>query len=118
MWHRENSMEYIAPALISAAVTVLVVLLTRWYDRPKSEADLAQRWKQIAGETLDEWIKGRQERDAEVVTLVERLGAVEQAAAGGPFRIQLEFTTVPLKITSQKISLVVTQNDCPEELME
>lgn len=111
-------MEYVAPALISAAVTIVVLLLNRWLDRPKDEADLAQKWKQIAGETLDEWIKGRQERDAEVIALTERLGAVEQAAAGGPFRIELEFTTVPLAITSQHISLVVEQDDCPEELKE
>lgn len=110
-------------ALTIAIVTVvggiigslLTILLTRIFTKPRDDADLVQKALAIADQAIDDLHKEKMlsaERDVERAKkyeeVVERLKTVE-AATYGPFRITLDFATKPLSIINQKIELVVVK---------
>lgn len=100
--------------------SVITLVLTRIFNKPKDDASLAQQYQEIAAQAVDDLHKAQEasvirdaKRTEEYNKVQERLQLVE-AATYGPFRITLDFTTHPLGIQNQKIELIVVNEKAPK----
>lgn len=128
LYGRLEYLYMLSEAAIIATVTVvggiigsiITLVLTRIFNKPKDEASLAQQYQEIAKQAVDDLhtaqtasIERDKKRTDEYNKIQERLRLVE-AATYGPFRITLDFTTHPLGIQNQKIELIVVNEKAPK----
>jgi len=103
-------------ALFGSIVGPLVLLLiNKVFNRPKDDASLVGDMQLIAQRAVDDLRKERENnaameehRQKEMKIIRERMLALE-AAAHGPFRLTLEFTTSPLSILVQRLEVLTPQ---------